>query len=73
MAHLFFEAASPIIKMYYRRDVTASPHKVTSPQSHGGFAIRNAHADDSDYKFEQTITPDCKSGVTMENGVTRLK
>lgn len=63
MAHLFFEAASPIIKMYYRRDVTASPHKVTSPQSHGGFAIRNTHVDDSYYK----------SGVTMENGVTRLK
>ncbi|ADY35862.1 hypothetical protein Bacsa_1290 [Phocaeicola salanitronis DSM 18170] len=26
MAHLFFEAASPIIKMDYRRDVTAFPH-----------------------------------------------
>lgn len=38
-----------------------------------GFVIRNAHADDSDYKSEQTITPDYKSGVTMENGVTRLK
>lgn len=63
MAHLFFEAASPIIKMYYRRNVTAFPHKVTPSQSYGGFVIRNTHADDSD----------CKSGVTMENGVTRLK
>ncbi len=29
-----------------------------------GFIIRNAHVDDSDYKSEQRITPDCKSGVT---------
>ena len=37
-----------------------------------GFAIRNAHVDDSDYKSEQRITPDCKSGVTGNVHVDKL-